>query len=211
MHAITHILTLRSVPIRILSSPFRRKLETLKKSKLLLGACVLGISTMAVSCPNTGVVPNYPYSNTLHIDGNGDMYYTVYRDNPQPGWWYFKVDVYITDGWNDDDCIYADFFGDLDLGLDTRETTKICATSGDTSCEQASDLGLDHPRAELATQSEMRLCRNKEWYGDPVRLALHHVHEPVSIGAVMRAKYLLGLSLVMLTTMANDCTPTVHS
>lgn len=37
------------------------------------------------------------------------MYYTVYRSEVTPGFWYFKIDAYITDGWNDDDCIYVDF------------------------------------------------------------------------------------------------------
>ena len=140
----------------------------MKKSKLLLGACVLGISTMAVSCPNTGVVPNYPYSNTLHIDdGNGDMYYTVYRDNPQPGWWYFKVDVYITDGWNDDDCIYAYFAGDPDMYEGQQRTDETCATSGNTPASKRIIWDWMIQEQNLPMQSNLLLCRNKEWYGDP--------------------------------------------
>ena len=138
---------------------------------MLLGMCVLGLPTMAVACPPTNVVPDYPYSNTLHLDdGNGDLYYTVSRTDAGGGWLYFKVDAYVTDNWNDDDCIFVRFDAStlIEGYRPVADQQEVCAVSGHTPASARIIWDYMIP-VEIAYPqiNEITLCRNKEWYVDP--------------------------------------------
>lgn len=139
------------------------------KSKLVLSVLTIAIASVLTGCPSTPtVVPDYPYSNTLHVDdGNGDLYYTVYRTPMTGDMWYFKIDVFITDGTNDDDCIYAYFEGPDYFETGTVARDEACAVAGKTPTSKRAVWDWVVRDAELPYVDTIYLCRNKEWYGDP--------------------------------------------
>lgn len=135
------------------------------RAKYLLGLSLVMLATMANDCTPT-VVPNYPYTNTLHIDdGNGDLRYTVDRLYVGGGEWRFFIDWEVRDGWSDDDCIYA--FVDTPVFGHSDGRTDACYDSVVAEPIVTARWVEDYSVGSLPIVGQIYLCRDKDWYGDP--------------------------------------------